>query len=181
MGPSIGVKKYKVVWFVYMVKHDSDLQVLTGGLHNNKIYEKRRRRQQCLCSIPKRRDPQRGAKKKKSKVAWFVFGEQVSPLLYHTTQTTSSSSDIMRMAHCPWCSHHRDDSKPGFFLSLSLSTPPLWRRTHIYTHTGSVWRSQTWSGSCGLVLRGSTDWTLCLSGGVKNKTWGRVWPALHQC
>lgn len=39
-----------------------------------------------------------------------------------------------------------------------------------HTRTASVWRSQTWSGSCGLVLRGSTDWSLCLSGGVKNKT-----------
>lgn len=54
--------------------------------------------------------------------------------------------------------------------------------THRHAHTHrSVWRSQTWSGSCGLVLRGSTDWTLCLSGGVKNKTRERVWLALYQC
>lgn len=63
--------------------------------------------------------------------------------------------------------------------SFHSSTLARLRRTH--THTRSLWRSQTWSGSCGLVLRGSTDWTLCLSGRVKNKTRERVWLALYQC
>lgn len=71
------------------------------------------------------------------------------------------SSALARLYVCS-CARHRERE----------------RETH--TH-GSVWRSQTWLGSCGLVLRGSTDWTLCLSGGVKNKTRERVWLALYQC